>query len=69
MVERFVGIVFFQEGDRLYNFEISTGFETYGEAVSFIEGCSDNKDFDYGIVEKRFQKGVSPAIQDVGEQE
>jgi hypothetical protein len=57
MTECFVGVVYFNLNGRPFDFEMSEELETYDEAVAFIEGCSTNEHFDYGIVEKRFKKG------------
>ena len=54
MKEVYVGYVFFKHE---FTIEESTELDTYGEAVAFIEGCSDHPNFDYGTVEKRFRKG------------
>lgn len=57
LVERFVGVVMFMVEDELVDFEVSEPFETYGEAVGFIDGCKSSPEFAYGNVEKRFVKG------------
>jgi hypothetical protein len=55
MVERFVAVVYLIEHP--FGFEMSPEFNTYGEAVDYIDKWSANSNFDYGIIEKRFRKG------------
>ena len=55
MIEKFVAIVYLHEHP--FGFDVSPVFDTYREAIRYIDKWSVNSDFNYGVVEERFYKG------------